>query len=129
MSDDVTPVRLVWKKGEKGKSVSIPAGRYRIRNYNILKHKDGEVWTLSGSGPRGKTVTVRKGEATRIEIDDRIKLMSSAKRMRGKINVTSCFLGDSRMGLTLMRGEKRVPFEATIHAGERQVGRSTLRYG
>lgn len=122
------PVRLVFAK--KGEAVPVPAGRYTVRNYSIeTRHKD-EFWALSASGPDGRAVEVKAGAAAALEIDPRVQLTVRAMPHGKAIHVGLMVQGDSKMGLSVIRGDDRVkPSYKLAGSDGSTVAEGPLTYG
>lgn len=121
-------VRLVFT--EKDQALPVAPGTYRIFNYAIETERDGEFWALSGSGPNGKSIVVTEGKRTIVKLDTRIHLSVVAQVNKGNVAACAGLSGDSKMGISILRGEKQIPlsFEIRNRSGERVDG-GDLAYG
>jgi hypothetical protein len=116
------PARLVFAK--EGQALPLKAGAYRIRNYAIERELKGEYWAVSGSGPNGQTFEVKPGQETKLQIDPRVHLKVAAAAKGDEVMVCFSIQGDSKMGLSVLRGDGRVP---TLYAIGDQKGKA--QYG
>lgn len=59
-------VRLYWKAGEKGRTLEVPEGEYRVINYFFYRtDAASKQWNLSASSSEGcATLKIRRGEET-----------------------------------------------------------------
>lgn len=121
-------VRLVFSA--KDQALPLAPGTYRVFNYAVEAERDGEFWALSGSGPDGRQIVVKAGERTAVEIDTRVHLHVAARVQNGNVAFNAMLGGDSKMGITVLRGEKQIPlsFETRDRAGSRVDG-ADLAYG
>ncbi len=57
-------VRLYWKAGEKGRTLEVPEGEYRVISYFFYRtDAASKLWALSASSSEGcATLTIRRGE-------------------------------------------------------------------
>lgn len=125
------PVRLVWNKAENGRRRAVPAGRYRIRNYKVIKRDDeGVEWQIWSSSPRGAMVIVRPGERALVNLDKRVHVKAcGGPTKKGDLRAGLMIHGHHRSGLTVVRAGKRVHATYGIFAGDREVRSGDLDYG
>ena len=122
------PVRLVFSK--KKEALPVPPGTYRVMNYTIEKTYKGKYWALSGSGPNGRIIKVRRGKKTKVTIDARVRLNVSAARNTKGIMCCAGVQGDSGMGLTVIGGDARVPMTFKFFNGAgKTVKDGNMAYG
>ncbi|MHC4960176.1 MAG: hypothetical protein ACYTGN_17620 [Planctomycetota bacterium] len=56
-------VRLRWQASEKGKTLTLPAGEFRVINYSFYRtDTQGRRWTAAGTSTEGCTQVVVKGD-------------------------------------------------------------------
>jgi hypothetical protein len=132
--------RLSWEEpAAEGRTAAeeraLPAGTYDLMGIRLARRDAaGHEWLASLSAPSLQCITLRAGETTRLEVDERVELQAKLVAQdpghvagrRLQVSVRGAFDG----GLTLYRGGARIGIEYRLRdaAGElRQTGR--LRYG
>jgi len=123
-------VRLVWKKDDSGNARWVPPGQYQLRNYTIVKRKDDQTWTVSGSGGKPPMVEIRPGKTTILKIDNTIKAGCVAKIKDDAVAVGTCPAGNANAGVTVIKGEARAEFRGTLlDARGRELGSGSMSFG
>ncbi len=70
-------VRLYWKKSDKGKTLLVPAGKYRVIVYRFYRRDEKGLWTLS--------VTDVNGCADLSVTEDRVETFGFKPEMQGAL--------------------------------------------
>lgn len=120
--------RVVWTKGDKAHPV--PAGRYQVRHWSIEMEHEGQTWILSITPQSGPAIAVMAGEDlfldlnTRVHVDGRFARHAKASRLELSIH------GGNQMGLSVIRGDKRVEIGYRIEGRDGQeVSKGVMTYG
>lgn len=122
------PVRLVYRA--EGDEVDVPAGSYRLRNYAVVRAREGVDWTLSGSGPGEVAVEVRPGETTRLVVDAELHVELKAARHGAEVRANLPIVGHRGMGVSLYRGDRRVEARLEVRGGDgARLAGAPLQYG
>lgn len=122
-------IRVVWSKDETLRERALPAGDYVVRHYNAQRRDDdGRVWAVRATG-QGRAVTVRSGERVAIELDLDVTFTSSSGAKPAGVMVGGSFAGDSGMGLSLMKGTRRIDPAWKVLDGDRELASGTAAYG
>lgn len=130
VGDDSVTVRLVWN-GEKGASAlrTVPVGKWEVRGYRMQRTDgDGIRWQIWASGNRGRKVVVTAKKTAVLDLDLRVHVKPRAAVRRGKLSMGVAVTGDSRMGLTVVRGRSRVPASYSLVCEDRAI-EGRLAYG
>ncbi len=126
-----TPLRITWDGDKHGRARAVPAGRYRVRNYKVIKtDRAGVEWQLWSSTPNGHTVVVRPGERTFLHVDTRVHVTPCGRvTKRGDLRVGLMIQGHGKAGVTVVRAGERVPATYQVFDGERPIRDGRLDYG
>ncbi len=117
-------LRLVWSRDDKEKTRAIPPGTYALRRYAVSKG-DWQIWATG----KGRAVEVREGEETKIELDLAVTLKTSVSSRGNRANVGGNFVGDSGMGLSLLKGEDRITVGWKALRSGKILGSGDCTYG
>ena len=120
--------RLEWngEETEAERARVLPAGQYKLGTYRIVRVQEGERWHVSGTRSPIKTVQVRSGNNTLVQVDDTIKLRSSLRGSHAMMSIK----GDGGSGLSIYREGNRIPIRYSIQTESGRVLTSgTMRYG
>lgn len=126
--EDGQAYRLSWSADEadEGRGRVLPVGEYRLRTYRILGMDGDQPWHISATKPTIKKIQVLEGETTNIEIDATIHLSTRVGHGMAMVNIS----GEKRAGLTIYRGQKRIPMGySLLDAHGKQVAKGSLAYG
>jgi hypothetical protein len=122
-------VRLVWTKNDAQRARPVPAGAYQVRGYAVVRQDaQGTRWTVHASG-LGRTVTVQRGQETKLELDLAVTLNVKPFVMQGKPAIGGTLRGDSDMGLTLCRGAERITIGWKALAGGKEIASGNCNFG
>lgn len=121
--------RLVWAKGDASKARAVPAGTYQLRRYVITKSDEGgATWHAMATG-NGREVVVREGQETLLDLKPEVRLKTNI-RVKGRgVMSGGGFLGDGQMGLSLVKGQRRIVVRWKVLAGEKAVAEGSCDYG
>ena len=136
--------RLVWKANDKDRRRALPAGLYTITGYRLSrKDRQGKEWFLSATSHGHKKIQVSAGKPTRVEIDSRIHLSTSASARTGKLRGNMMISGDGaggrggniliptrRIGLSIYRSGKRIsiPYRV-LDRDKAELASGIMKYG
>jgi hypothetical protein len=127
--ENLPATRLVWAKGDKESQRPLAAGEYEVRRYVVTRKDDtGLLWHLWADG-NGRPVVVKAGAETRIEMDLDVTFKNQTKADGKKIAAGGGFSGDSHMGLSLVRDNRRVTPRWKIMAGGKELASGDCGYG
>lgn len=117
-------VRLLWSTEDREKARPVEAGRYEIRRYVVVR-KDWQIWATG----HGRTIEVREGAETALELDLAVTLKMHVMRKAGRVQVGGAFSGDHGMGLSLVHGRDRIRVGWTFLMGDEKLGSGKCAYG
>ena len=126
--EDGQAYRLSWTADEPdaGRGRVLPVGKYRLRTYRVLAQAGEQPWHISVTAPTIKQIEVLEGETIGIEIDPSIQLSTHVGHGRGMVNLS----GEKRAGLTIYRGQKRIPMGfRLLDAHGKQLSSGPMAYG
>lgn len=126
------PVRLVWAgEAKAAPERAVPAGDYVVRNYKIQRaDAAGTEWQIWGSGAAGRKVRIDAGSRATLDLDLSVHVKPMAMDKGRQVQLGLGVTGDSGLGLTVIRGQDRVPATAVIRdAGGKALTKADLRYG
>ena len=125
-----SPVRLVWARNQGSESRALPAGKYRVQQYAVTRRDRGKLeWQLWASGAKGRTIEVKRGERTKLELDPRVNIRSMARFTKRGLQVTIAPTGDHHMGVTIVKNGTRVPAEYQLVGPTKALATGALSYG
>ena len=121
-------VRLYWKASEKGKTLTVPAGRYRVITYRFYRHSkknEDELWTLSVTDTNGCAALHITGDGeARFDLKPEMRCKLSARNIRGGVNISLAMRNETNSILTLSRdGEMCIPRYVVIDSGGKELFR------
>lgn len=118
--------RLSWTGDEEERPRALPAGKYVLKTYRIVRDEDDERWHVSATRPTIQAVEVQAGATTTVEIDDSIRISSKLNGDQAQMMIS----GDSNAGLSIYRGGKRIPIDYRILGDDDSlVASGRMRYG
>ncbi len=131
--------RLAWKSDDRDRRRPLPAGRYTVTGYRIVRQdKKGIPWFVSTTSHGYRHVFVREGEVTPIKIDPTVYLKVRGSMHGGELNAQVMLNGERQggvhrghqIGLSIYRGGKRIPIAyRALDRDGRAVASGTLQYG
>jgi hypothetical protein len=127
-NEDGFPFRLAWTgiETEDERTLALPAGEYVLKTYRVVREQDDERWHISATRPSIKSIEVRAGENTVVEIDESIRLTSNLNGDQAQMMIS----GEARAGLSIYRAGKRLPIDYRIVDDAGTVTASgSMRYG
>ena len=125
-------VTLVWREGEDPaqRVRGLPAGTYRLRTARGVGVHDGQRWFASTSGPGGAEVSLEAGAAARLAWEPRVVFKGQARRERHALRLGFGITGPDGRGLSVFRGESRVPVTYRVLDAEgAELYAGPMRYG
>ena len=117
-------LRLRWDEGQAGERRVVPAGTYRVLGYRLFE----DDWMISATGGK-RTVHLRPGATTRVEIAPKVRLKLSAGGRGAARFLNMAVRGDDEMGLSIYREGLRIEVPYTVSRGAKVLQRGTMRYG
>jgi len=128
VDEEGTAFRLSWTGDEKDgeRKRALPAGKYALRTYRIVREKDGERWHVSATRPTIMSVEVKAGSNVEVEVDDSISISSRLNSGQAQMMIH----GDKKAGLSIYRAGKRIPIGYRVLGDDGTVLASgNMRYG
>ena len=124
-------IRLYWKAGQKGRTLPLPAGEYRVISYALYGRggkESVERWMMTATNVNGCVeLTVEEGKTTVLELkpvfvgdayaeskEDKVKILYSQTDPNGNVATLS------------VNGDVRRPECRVLDAGGREVHRALL---
>lgn len=100
-------IRLYWKASEKGKALTIPAGKYRVityRYYRTSKEIKDELWTLSVTDVNGcGEISVAENETASFDFLPEMRGKLSAEKSSEEIKLSLAMRNEHGSVLTLSK--------------------------
>ncbi len=100
-------IRLYWKASDKGKTLTVPAGKYRVIGYRYFKtSKDNpkELWTLSVTEINGcANLEVAEGAIESFDLVPEMKGTLSAEKTEDGIKFSLAIRNETESTLTLSK--------------------------
>jgi hypothetical protein len=121
-------VRLSWTgdESEDDRWRALPAGKYRLRTYRIVREDEGELWHVSATRPTIATLEVEPGAELVLDLDASIRISSRLKNGQAQMNIT----GEDGAGLSIYRAGARIPIGYRVMSDDGEVLASgDMRYG
>jgi len=125
---DGRAIRLAWtgEKEDGERARALPAGEYTLRTYRILREAHGELWHVSATAPRIRTLAVHAGHDLALELDATIRVQAKTKGDQAQMTIQ----GEHGAGLSIYRAGKRIPigYRVVDDTGV-EVASGSMRYG
>lgn len=124
-------IRLYWKASEKGKTLTIPAGKYRVITYRFYRastDERAELWTLSVTDINGcAALDISEEAEERFDFKAEMRSKLTAKQVRGGVNFILSIRNETDSVLTLSRnGEMCIPRFMVVDSTGREIFKSSF---
>lgn len=114
--------RLSWSGEEEGDvGRPLPAGRYRLTGYSILRQQGGQLWMLNAAAIREREVVVEPGVQTRVAVEDRLHVDGWATRRTDGVGILLFLRGSDRSPRSLYRAGRRREIEFRVEDADGSV--------
>ncbi|MBU0755708.1 MAG: hypothetical protein KJ645_11255 [Planctomycetes bacterium] len=119
-------IRLYWKDSEKGKSLSIPAGKYRVityRFYRVTGEGKDQLWTLSVTDVNGcGEIDIGENETVNYDFLPEMRGTLSAEKAENGIKLSLAIRNERDSTLTLSKnGDMCLPRFAIFNPSGKEI--------
>jgi len=127
-NEDGQAFRISWMDDESAQERrrTLPAGKYVLKTYRIVRRKQDELWHISATRPAIMDVEVTAGENVTVEVSDAIRVNSRRNGSQAQMSIQ----GESEAGLSIYRDGRRIRIDyRVLDADDTLLASGRMRYG